>query len=101
VGGEDGTVTYSILTEFLEDRKDIVERCVPSKGIVLKVDNMYTTLVNKMLFLKVILLFNSLFLELIFLFNSTPTQRTEKLLPQWSFMLVSCPRILFDFLEMC
>jgi len=65
VGGEDGTVTYIILAEFLEDRKDIVEQCVPSKGIVLNVDNMYTTLVNKMLFLKLILLFNPLNAELI------------------------------------
>jgi len=33
---------------------------------------MYITLVNKMLFLRLILLFNSLFLELILLFNSNP-----------------------------
>ena len=101
MGGEDGTVTYSILTKFPEDWKDIVERCVPSKGIVLKGDNTYTTVVNKMLFLKLILLFNSLILELILLFNFTPSQRKETLRPQWSFMLVSCPCILVDFLEMC
>jgi hypothetical protein len=62
---------------------------------------MYTTLVNKMLFLKLIWLFSCLVLELILLFNSTPTQRTETLRPQWSFVLVSCPCILVDFLEMC
>jgi len=36
VGGEGGTVTYNILTEFPEDWKDNVQRCVPSKGIGLK-----------------------------------------------------------------
>ena len=58
---------------------------------------MYSTLVNKILFLKLILLLNSLFLEVVLLFNSTPARRTEKLRPLESFVLVSCPCVLVDF----
>ena len=71
----------------------VVRRCVWSRNI----KNRCSIYIYDISSLRV----NSLFFELILLFDSTPTQQTEKLRPQWSFILVSCPCILVDFLEMC